>query len=130
MRRDPDDSAVHARNGHEAPGRIAREPPVEHLAGHRALAPRFVEQPEVGLAVRGLVGTELVAHFVEVPRAVLNQRRACVPATVSLSAIRSQAPESTSSNVRGGDGSALCRWGWGGPGGEPSPPEIGVTATW
>src|SRR5262249_54944005 len=41
-------------------------------------------------------------YFVEVPSAALNQRRACVPATVSLSAIRSQAPDSTSSNVRAG----------------------------
>ena len=42
------------------------------------------------------------AHFVEVPSAALKMRRACVPATVSLTAIRSHAPESTSSNVRGG----------------------------
>ena len=47
------------------------------------------------------------AHFVDVPSAALNRRRACVPATVSLTAIRSQAPESTSSNVRDGYGSTL-----------------------
>jgi len=42
------------------------------------------------------------AHLLEVPSAALKMRRACVPATVSLTAIRSHAPESTSSNVRGG----------------------------
>ena len=39
---------------------------------------------------------------VEVPSAWLKRRRACVPATVSFSEIRSQAPESTRSNVRAG----------------------------
>ena len=43
----------------------------------------------------------------EVPSAALKRRRACVPATVSLTAIRSHAPASTSSNVRDGYGSTL-----------------------
>ena len=63
-----------------------------------------------GIAERslgGLVRRQLDGHLLDVPRAALNRRRACVPATVSLSAIRSHAPESTSSKVRGGYGSTL-----------------------
>src|SRR5205823_8182684 len=47
------------------------------------------------------------AHLDEVPSAALKTRRARVPVTVSLTAIRSQAPASTSSNVRGEYGSTL-----------------------
>src|SRR5262249_29241086 len=46
-------------------------------------------------------------HRVDVPSAWLNRRRACVPATVSLRAMRSHAPASTSSKVRDGYGSTL-----------------------
>src|SRR5581483_11400087 len=46
-------------------------------------------------------------YFVDVLSSALNTRRACVPAIVSLTAIRSQAPLSTSSNVRDGYGSTL-----------------------
>ena len=46
-------------------------------------------------------------HFDEVPSAALKTRRARVPVTVSLTAMRSHAPASTSSNVRGEYGSTL-----------------------
>ena len=52
-------------------------------------------------------GLEAGGYFVDVPSTALKRRRACVPAIVSLTAIRSQAPLSTSSNVRDGYGSTL-----------------------
>ncbi len=93
----------------QAAGRIAVEPPVEGLASHRASAPRLAEKAEVVVAVRGLVRLEgeLLAHLDAVPSAELNARRTRVPVTVSLTAIRSHAPASTSSNVRAGYGSTL-----------------------
>jgi hypothetical protein len=46
-------------------------------------------------------------HFEDVPSAALKIRRARVPVTVSFTEMRSHAPESTSSKVRGGYGSTL-----------------------
>ena len=103
MGSDADHSTLRAGDGHQAAGRVALEPPFELRLREPARAPGLLEQSNVGVLVPGLVRDELdVCHFVEVPRAALKMRRACVPATVSLSAIRSQAPERTSSNVRGG----------------------------
>ena len=62
------------------------------------------------LDASGVVLDDLQARQrVAVPSAWLKSRRACVPATVSLSEIRSQAPDSTRSNVRSGYGSTLYR---------------------
>ena len=83
------------------PGRIAVEPPVELGRRHR-LAVRLLHQREKLVAPRGLDD-----HFDEVPSAALKTRRARVPVTVSFTAIRSHAPASTSSNVRGEYGSTL-----------------------
>ncbi len=100
---DTDDLSVQDGDRPERPGGIAVEPPVELVARHRAIAPRAAQQPQVVLAMLGLVADQPeVAHLLDVPRAALNQRRACVPATVSLTPMRSQAPASTSSNVRAG----------------------------
>ena len=71
-------------------------------ARSRSLAPDPLEQVEHRVSVG-----RFRAHLVDVPSAAFNARRACVPATVSLTEIRSHAPASTSSNVRGGYGSTL-----------------------
>ena len=55
----------------------------------------------------GRVPDRREAHRVAVPSTLLNARRAYVPGTVSFTEMRSQAPASTSSNVRGGYGSTL-----------------------
>src|SRR5206468_13044273 len=103
VRRDADHPPVRNRDGPEAARGIAVEPPVELLAGHAARPPRLAEESQVVVTVRRLVQDELVTpHLVEVPSAALKMRRACVPATVSFNAIRSHAPERTSSKVRGG----------------------------
>ena len=78
------------------------EPPGELGLG-QPVTPHLTHQPGHGVPARRVVRDDLERHyFVEVPSAALNRRRACVPATVSLRAIRSQAPERTSSNVRVG----------------------------
>ena len=83
------------------PGRIAVEPPVELGRRHRR-AVVLLHQREELVALRGLDD-----HFDDVPSAALKTRRARVPVTVSFTAIRSHAPASTSSNVRGEYGSTL-----------------------
>ncbi len=103
-----DDASVDNRHRAQRAGRVAVEPPVELGAGHRALAPRAAQQPQVILPVLRAIRDQLeIRHLDDVPSAALNHRRACVPATVSLTPIRSQAPASTSSNVRAGYGSTL-----------------------
>ena len=86
------------------PHRVALVEPLE-LGLRGPLAPDARHQ------VRHVAATVAVVlddpHLVDVPSAWLNRRRACVPATVSLRAIRSHAPASTSSNVRDGYGSTL-----------------------
>ena len=99
---DPDDAAVCPRHRHQRTGRVVPEPPVELRAGERKLAPGCLQQTQVVLPLRRLVRRQIERHyFVDVPSAALNRRRACVPVTVSFTEIRSQAPASTSSNVRG-----------------------------
>src|SRR5205814_10189466 len=101
--RDADDTAAGPRHGAQRAGRVAVEPPVELVRGQSLPAPGAFEEAQVILPVARAVRVQrVVGHFVEVPRAALKRRRAWVPATVSLSAIRSHAPERTSSNVRGG----------------------------
>ena len=108
VRRDADDLSVVARHRHERSRRVAREPPVELVAGERIVRPRVPQQTQVFTALRRLVRRQLVVHyFVEVPSAALKRRRACVPVIVSFTEIRSHAPASTSSNVRGEYGSML-----------------------
>ncbi len=106
---DTDDATVADRDRAHAAGGVPVEPPVERLAAHRASAPGGAEQAQVVVAVRGLVRLEgeLLAHLEAVPSAELNARRTRVPVTVSLTAIRSHAPASTSSKVRAGYGSTL-----------------------
>ena len=66
-----------------------------------------------GALAGGVLALVLIAlrrlddHFDDVPSAALKSRRACVPVTVSFTAIRSHAPASTSSNVRCEYGSTL-----------------------
>ena len=76
----PDDVSVHPCHGDHASRRISPEPPFELGAGHCPLAPCLAEEAEIGLAVGGLVRPGLEVHLVDVPRAALNQRRACLPA--------------------------------------------------
>ena len=83
------------------PAGIAVEPPVELGRRHRR-AVRLLHQREKLVAPRWLDD-----HFDDVPSAALKTRRARVPVTVSFTAIRSHAPASTSSNVRGEYGSTL-----------------------
>src|SRR5262249_47959171 len=103
-----DHGAVVARDRHQRPGGIAREPPVELGTGQRVVAPGVVQQAQVVVPLRRPVRRQLVVHyFVDVPSAALKRRRACVPVTVSFTEIRSHAPASTSSKVRGEYGSML-----------------------
>src|SRR5262249_10752481 len=105
-----DDVAVVPRDRHQRPLRVLREPPIELDGAQGQVAPGLVQQVQVVAPLRRLVRRQLVAHYlVDVPSAALNTRRACVPVTVSFTEIRSQAPASTSSNVRGGYGSMLLR---------------------
>ena len=83
------------------PGGVAVEPPVELGRRHR-LPVRLLHQREELVAPRGLDD-----HFEDVPSAALKTRRARVPVTVSFTAMRSQAPASTSSKVRDEYGSTL-----------------------
>ena len=85
---------------------VPLEPPVELVVGH-VRTPHGVHHPVERVPPLRRVPDGLDRHFVCVPSAALNTRRACVPATVSLNAIRSQAPRRTSSNVRGEYGSTL-----------------------
>ena len=103
----PIDLAVVDGEGHDplAAG-IAVEPPRELVVGElRRPDPR--EQGDERRPPLGRVADDLEAHRVAVPRTLLNARRAYVPGTVSFTEMRSQAPERTSSNVRGGYGSTL-----------------------
>src|SRR5438874_5957881 len=87
--------------------RVSVEPPFE-LARIGLVATDAVEQPQrLALALRVVLEHLDVGHLLDVPSAALKSRRACVPATVSLTPMRSQAPETTSSNVRAGYGSTL-----------------------
>src|SRR5204862_2781611 len=105
---DADHPSVVARDRHQRSRGVAREPPVELVAAERVVAPRVVEEAQVVAPLRRPVRRQLVVHyFVDVPSAALNRRRACVPVTVSFTEMRSQAPASTSSNVRGEYGSML-----------------------
>ncbi len=106
---DTDNATIADRDRAHAASRVPVEPPVERLAAHRTSAPGVAEQAQVVIAVRGLVRleAELLAHLEAVPSAELKARRTRVPVTVSLTAIRSHAPASTSSKVRAGYGSTL-----------------------
>src|SRR4029077_20323858 len=104
-------------------GGVAVEPPVELRRRHR-LAVRLLHQRQEPVAPGGLDD-----HFEEVPSAALKTRRARVPVTVSLTAIRSHAPASTSSNVRGEYGSTLYRRSWSGSLAGVFAPETAVNAT-
>src|SRR5262249_3309910 len=130
VRSDADDPSVLLRDRHDRARRVVAEPPVELRAGERELAPRVLQQPEVVLPMLRLVRDQLVGHyFVDVPSAALNRRRACVPVTVSFTEIRSHAPDSTSSNVRGGYGSMLYRRSCNGSVDGEFAPETAVNAT-
>jgi hypothetical protein len=97
----------HRQRDSARPHRISFVPPVELVLG-QPRAPDVVHQREEARPQLRPVRDDLqVGHFDDVPSAALNSRRACVPATVSFTAIRSHAPERTSSNVLGGYGSAL-----------------------
>src|SRR5207237_1795579 len=99
---DADDAPVSPRNGHQGAGRVLLEPPVEFAASERKLTPRVAQQPQIILPLGRLVRRQLVRHYlVDVPSAALNNRRACVPVTVSFTEMRSHAPAAPSSNVRG-----------------------------
>src|SRR5439155_5832298 len=91
--------AVLARRRHDP--RLRREPPVELVLRHRRPV-RLAHQSQELVAPRPVED-----HFEDVPSAALKTRRACVPVTVSFTAIRSHAPASTSSNVRAEYGSTL-----------------------
>ena len=105
---DADRAPVCARDRPQGPGGIPAEPPVELGTAHRGLAPRLAQEPQIILPLGRLVRRQLVRHYlVDVPSAALNNRRACVPVTVSFTEMRSHAPASTSSNVRGEYGSML-----------------------
>ena len=82
------------------------EPPGELLVGELRRADAG-EQRDERRSPLGRVADDLEAHRVAVPSTLLNARRAYVPGTVSFTEMRSQAPERTSSNVRGGYGSTL-----------------------
>src|SRR5439155_21769602 len=81
--------------------RIALEEPLERGAVRLGVPDGRHQGEQVRPALR-TVRNGGEGHFVEVPSAAFRTRRARVPVTVSLTAIRSQAPESTSSNVRTG----------------------------
>jgi len=87
-------------------GGVPLEPPGELLVRELCRPDSREERNERGALV-GRVPDCLKAHLVAVPSAALNARRACVPSTVSFTEMRSQAPDRTSSNVRGGYGSML-----------------------
>src|SRR5207302_1009482 len=106
-RSDPDHLGPVDRERHDAlASGVAVEPPPELVVGELRRADAREQGDEVGAPVRR-VAHGRKSHRVAVPRAMLSARRACVPTTVSLTAIRSQAPRRTSSNVRAGYGSML-----------------------
>ena len=76
--------------------RIPVEPPLDLPLGGRGPVRRLHQPAQL-----------CEGHLLDVPSAALKRRRACVPVTVSFRPIRSQAPASTSSNVREGYGSTL-----------------------
>ena len=106
-RGDADHLAVVDGEGHDplAAG-IPVEPPRELVVGELRRADAC-EQGDERRPPLGRVADDLEAHRVAVPRTLLNARRAYVPGTVSFTEMRSQAPERTSSKVRGGYGSTL-----------------------
>ena len=88
------------------PGRVAIEPPVE-LGGRHRRAVGLLHQREKLVAPRRLDDHFDPIYFELVPSAALKTLRARVPVTVSLIEIKSHAPASTSSKVRGEYGSTL-----------------------
>ena len=111
MRRDADARPSSRATDISEPAGLSREPPVElRAADSAAVAPGIVQQAQVVLPLLRLVrrpARSRTTYLVDVPSAALKSRRACVPVTVSFTEIRSHAPASTSSNVRGEYGSML-----------------------
>ena len=106
-RRDTDDPVTVERDRDDRlSDRAFLEPPAE-LVGIRGRPPDVLHERQDTGPVRLVVRRVLDAHFGPVPRRRLKAPFTALPATESLTAMESHAPERTSSSVRTGYGSTL-----------------------